>query len=469
MGVTLVTLPLYLKLIGLERFGVLSLCWVFVGYFAFFDFGIGRATAQKMATLADASGKERNRLFWSSAALSAALALIGALTFLPIATLALKWMEATPALLAEARAAFWLLVMVVPVAVFQSGLSGALEGRRAFGPVNVVAVAGNVLTATLPLLAAWLFEPRIDLLIAATLVARLFLLVALAVLCVRLVPLQNPAMLDREQASALLRFGGWATVTSIIGPMLVYFDRFAIGAMIGAVAVAIYVIGFNLVMQLLVVPTALSRALFPRLAELGKAESKVRSEDATHALSAVVSPLSIAAIIAVAPFLEVWLGQSVAAGSAQLTRILLVGFWMNAMAQIAFTQIQAEARPDLSAKIHLLEIIPYIAALYFGLRYFGLTGAAVAWSLRCAVDLVLLSRRSSARAVIGRHIATNGALVVIAAIVLSLPMSAVPAFLTAAALLAAAIASSWQTVPPSLRGDALGSMNRIFRIARHQG
>lgn len=469
IGVTLVTVPLYLKLIGLERFGVLSLCWVFVGYFAFFDFGIGRATAQKMATLADSPPRDRNRLFWSSAALSAGLAVVGALIFWPIATLAVKWMEATPALLAEARAALWLLVMVVPLAVIQSVLFGALEGRRAFGPVNVVGVVGNVLTAVLPLLSAVLIEPRIDLLIASTLAARLFLLVALAILCHRLVPVRSPAAMDRSETSALLKFGGWATVTSIVGPILVYFDRLAIGAWIGAAAVAFYVIGFNLVMQLLVVPNALSRALFPRLAELGDEQTRARSEDAAKALSAVVTPLAVLAIVAVGPFLHIWLGANVAEESAPLTRILIAGFWMNALAQVTFAQIQARARPDISARIHLFEILPYVAVLYLGIRYFGLIGAAFAWTLRCLADLVLLSRRTNVRDVILQQLATNGVLVTLASIAMSVPLPIPVRIYLGAVMLAASAFMSWHTIPANLRGDAIGSLGRILRLERGRG
>jgi len=469
IGVTLVTVPLYLELIGLERFGVLSLCWVFVGYFAFFDFGIGRATAQKMATLADSSPQERNRLFWSSAALSAGLAVVGALLFWPIAALAVKWMEATPALLAEARAALWLLVMVVPLAVIQSVLFGSLEGRRAFGPVNVVGVVGNVLTAVLPLLSAVLFEPRIDLLIASTLAARLFLLVALSILCHRLVPVRSPAAMDRSETSALLKFGGWATVTSIVGPILVYFDRLAIGAWIGAAAVAFYVIGFNLVMQLQVIPFSLGRALFPRLAELGEHEARGRSEDAAKALSAVVTPLAVLAIVAVEPFLQIWLGAQVADESAPLTRILVAGFWMNALAQMSYTQLHARGRADVPARIHLLEVLPYVAMLYLGIHFFGLIGAAFAWTLRCLADLVLLSRQTDVRSVMMQQLATNGVLVTLAAIAMSVPLSIPVQIFFGAAMLSASAFMSWRTIPANLRGDAIGSLGRILRLERGRG
>ena len=43
MVVALVAIPIMLEKLGLERFGLLTLAWLIVGYFSLFDFGLGRA------------------------------------------------------------------------------------------------------------------------------------------------------------------------------------------------------------------------------------------------------------------------------------------------------------------------------------------------------------------------------------------------------------------------------------------
>jgi O-antigen/teichoic acid export membrane protein len=67
MLISLVIVPLYLRLVGEARFGVLILVWLFVGYFEFFDFGIGKATANHMARLRDAPISAREAAFWTGA------------------------------------------------------------------------------------------------------------------------------------------------------------------------------------------------------------------------------------------------------------------------------------------------------------------------------------------------------------------------------------------------------------------
>src|SRR5271165_6731772 len=45
------TVPIILKGLGIERFGLLALCWVVLGYFGMFDLGLGRATTKAVAEL----------------------------------------------------------------------------------------------------------------------------------------------------------------------------------------------------------------------------------------------------------------------------------------------------------------------------------------------------------------------------------------------------------------------------------
>lgn len=390
VAITLVTVPLYLEAIGIERYGVLALIWVLVGYFAFFDFGIGRATAQRMARLSGDDAPSRNRLFWTSFSLTLALACLAGLLSWPIAKILIPRLEVAHRLQAELALSLPLIVMAVPVGIVQSVINGALEGRRAFGPINAVMVVGNALTALLPLFFAWLFTPEIPTLIAGTLLARLVVLSAQALLCKRLIPLSAPTRPKVEEISGLLRFGGWVTVSGIAGPLLVYFDRFAIGAWIGGAALGFYVIGFNLVAQLQLLPAALARSIFPRLSELGEDEAVGRSNDAICAVAGVITPVAAIACVAARPFLELWLGSAVAEQAAPVTVLLLVGFWANALAQVPLVRLHSAGRPDLSAKVHLLELGPYAAALWTGISLIRLSGAAIAWSLRTIADLVAL-------------------------------------------------------------------------------
>jgi O-antigen/teichoic acid export membrane protein len=390
IAVSLVTVPLYLKLIGLDRYGILSLCWLLVGYFSFFDFGLGRATAQHIARLHEGAAATRSQAFWTGLTLSAGLALLAVLVATPLGWIALNALKVgTPQLRGETQAALPLLIAAVPLAIIQSVLKGALEGRRQFFAVNAILSGGAVATGVLPLIAAATWGPAIPLLVAISLGVRGMVLAGLAITAVLAVPVRRYQRPDPDDIRSMMRFGAWLTVTNVIGPLMIYVDRFLIGAIVGTAAVSLYVIPFNLISQLLVLPSALGVALFPRFA--ASDTSSGLSSEALIATTFLLTPVAMAAMLVVGPFLRLWLGESVSLVSTPVAIVLIIGFWANGLAQLPYSSLQANGRTDLTAKVHLAEILPYLLLLWLGVSYVGVIGAAIAWSVRGAVDFVALA------------------------------------------------------------------------------
>jgi O-antigen/teichoic acid export membrane protein len=170
---------------------------------------------------------------------------------------------------------------------------------------------------------------------------------------------------------------------------MVVVDRFFIGAALGPAAVAIYVIPLNIVNQLILVPGALSNAMFPRLATANPADALNRR--ALFGASFFVTVSSSAAVFLIGPFLALWIGGATAQKSTDIALILIVGAWANALAQIPHVSLQALGRTDVAAKVHAAEVVPYLLLLWCALSYLGIIGAAIAWSIRCIVDFLLLA------------------------------------------------------------------------------
>ena len=81
----------------------------------------------------------------------------------------------------------------------------------------------------------------------------------------------------------------------------------------------------------------------------------------------------------------------------QVLQWLSVGVFVNGMAAVPFAFLHGAGRPDLTAKLHLLELPFYAALLWWAVNRFGIEGAAVAWTARVTVDtlaIIWLTRRS---------------------------------------------------------------------------
>ena len=64
--VGLVTIPSIIQGLGVDRFGVLTLAWMIIGYFSFLDFGLGRAVTKFAAELMVAPRFDGRGLIWTA-------------------------------------------------------------------------------------------------------------------------------------------------------------------------------------------------------------------------------------------------------------------------------------------------------------------------------------------------------------------------------------------------------------------
>jgi O-antigen/teichoic acid export membrane protein len=392
IALALATVPVYLKLVGSDRYGVLAIAWLLLGYFGLFDLGLGRATSQRIAAQRNADPADRAATFWTALCVNGVMGGIGALIFWPVSYYLFgHFFRVDEALRPEVLAAAPLLALAVPIATSTGVLTGALQGRERFLEVNVISVISTTLFQLLPLAVAWLYGPYLPAVLLSALAARAIALLVLWQRCQSDLLRGQAVRPDWKLVKPLLSYGGWVMLTSIVGPMLVMSDRFLIGAILGAVVVGHYSVIFQLAERITVVPMALTNAMFPRLALLTGEEANRLAADAIRAVMTVMTPIMVAGIFILDPFLSLWVGPAIAEEVGFVGKILLIGFWVNSLALVPYARLQATGRPDLVTKVLLAELPVYIPALYFAVTSFGLVGAAVTFAIRLAVDHVLLS------------------------------------------------------------------------------
>lgn len=392
VALSLVTVPIYLKLVGPERYGVLAIAWLLLGYFGLFDLGLGRSTSFRIASLRHAEPIARADTFWAALSVNFGMGLAGGLLLLAAASYFFGHVfKVDPLLRPEIMASVPLLACAVPIATLTGTLTGAMQGREKFLETNVVSLVSTTLFQIFPLAVAYYHGPNIVALLAAAIFARLIAILVLAYRCYVEFCKGQPRRLNRAEIPLLLKYGGWVNATSLLGPMLVMVDRFAIGAVLGAAAVTIYTVPFQLAQRIQILPGAVTNALFPRLSASGVTEQKQLSDLVARTLVALMSLPVLGAIFLMEPFLRLWVGADVGAQSAPVGRIVLIGFWVNSFALISFIRLQASGRPDLVTKSLIAQIPPYLIGLYFSMKHFGFIGCASMFTIRCIADYITLT------------------------------------------------------------------------------
>lgn len=461
--ISLAAVPPLLRWIGEARYGVMLVVWVLLGYFALFDLGVSQATTQRMARLRDAPDNERAGLLWTALAMNVGMGLVAALVLLFAGHLILGRVVSMDAQLrTESLAALPWIALALPVSMAASAFTGALQGREAFGSTTLAGILGQVLAQGLPLFVAWRYSVSLEWLIPAALVARLATAVLLFVLCKRIVPLVGAPTYDRAAGRSLLSYGGWITVSSIIGPLMSSCDRLVIGAISGSEAITYYGVPQGLAARLLMLPSSISGALLPRLAGSSEERRESLASVSASIVACVMTPAALVGLFLVGPFLSVWISPSFASRASTSAQVLMVGVWFNGLAMVAHSSLLARGRPDLVAKMHIVELPAYLLLLAATLYLWGVTGAAIAWTTRVAVDALLLYGMSGLLRTFARRFWVPAALLLLGLVVLHL-QDRLPFLVWPGACLTGLLALVWsyREVPRALLPSWLSA--RIFR------
>lgn len=388
-------IPPLINGLGVERFGILSLAWMILGYFGLFDLGLGRAlivlVSEKLGLneARDIPGLISTAL-WLMLLIGGlgGIALWMSSNYLVTSTLAIE-----PLLLPEAISVMKILAISVPIVILTSGIRGILESYQRFDLVNIVRIPISVLTFISPLMVL-AFANRLDWIVLVLLIMRLIFLVIYAILVHHLNPnIFRRMPFESRYVKRMLSFGGWMTISNIISPLMMYLDRFVIGSMLGMAAVTYYVTPYEIVTKISVIPFAITGVLFPAFSSgfLNNRNQVIQLFwTGMRWIFIALFPITLVISVCANDILSIWLGKDFANNSSQILQWLTIGILINSLAYIPFTFVQAAGRPDITAKLHFLELPFYLLLLWLGLTHFGLLGVTFAWVARMLLDMIAL-------------------------------------------------------------------------------
>lgn len=427
LGVGLLALPMLLHELGAARLGVFTLALGLIGFSGLFDLGLGRALTQ---TVSSALGQGR-----SSAHVAALVwRVITLLIWFGVFWLAALWLAApfivdrvfslTGSMASETVFGLRMLALSTPFVLAAVGAMGALEGLQQFRLLSLWRMPMSVLQFGLPVAVAFVV-PDVGWVIAALAVTRVAWMALWLSHLRHLLPRVAGVAPSREDLRHALHFGGWLSVSNLIGPLMVYADRFYLASVFPPATVAYYTVPFDTAFRATSLPQMAMNAMFPAFAHAqSRPGESVRLLEPTIR---VVAMLALPAVLVVAvlaqPLLALWLDAEFAASAAGVLKLLSLGIFFNSLAHLPYALLQAHGRSDLTAKLHLLELPLFVLLLVVGVHAWGIVGAALAWTLRVGLDACLLyasawwlqhaHRVALARAMAGLLLATSVFLLVV--------------------------------------------------------
>ncbi len=388
--VAVVTIPVLIHALGPDRFGLLTMVWAVVSYFGLFDLGLGRALTQQLSQVfARGDDAAVGPLTATATTLMLALGIVAGIAMALGAPWGVDFIKHVPDR-AEAIRSVYAMAVAMPAIILTSGFRGVLEAKSAFGLVNMIRLPMGLFTFLGPLAVVWSGHASLDVITLVLAVGRIVGCLIHAVFAWRVLsPAQRRFHVGVGEMRLLGVSGGWLTVSNIISPIMGYVDRFVIGAVVSASAVAYYATPNEMVTKIWIIPGAVTAVLFPAFA------ARMASRDADNirlvrasitTLYIMILPITAALTVFARELLTLWISADFAAHSTVLLQIFAVSMLISCMAQIPFTLIQGAGKPRVTALLHCGILPIYLLGLWLLARTFGVTGAAWAWLLRMVID-----------------------------------------------------------------------------------
>jgi O-antigen/teichoic acid export membrane protein len=389
--VGVLVIPFIIRSLGTERFGILTLAWIVIGYFSLFDMGLSRATTKFVAEIIALDEIEKlPAVVWTS---------LYSLLFLGVASgtllaffapfLVEHFFNISAVLSGETKTTFLLLSLSIPLVVGSAGLRGVLEAGQHFGVVNTIFIPLNTMNFLAPVVGI-LLGFHLPGIVSLMVLVRFCAVIVCLLVCLCIYPmLKKYKTFDKTLIRPLLTFGGWVAASNILGPILMYIDRLLIAALLTMSALTYYTTPYEIVTRLWAIPMSIVTTLFPAFSGIDALGDKavlrhifIRS---SKYLILILFPLILVFVLFSETILSLWIGPEFAKQSSGAMKVLAIGTFINSLGWIPYSFLMALGRPDIQVKIILFELPIFAGLAFILLKGFGIEGVAVAWSILAAM------------------------------------------------------------------------------------
>jgi len=390
LAVGLATVPQIIEALGVTRFGLLTLAWAIVGYVSILDLGIPRAMTARIAAGNATPIKTRKAAHVGLVLLAALGILLALLIALISRTIPTRFhVEQTE----YVQSSLWLSACV-PFVFISSGLRGILEGHHCFLSTSLARLFFGLVTFGTPILVLPI-APSLDAMLAILFSGRVIGTLFLAAVSMPYIREPLSAKDIIPEAKSLLSFGSWMAAGNLISSILVYADRFVLASSKISGELAYYTTSYEFISKLLVVPSAFSSVLFPRMIEKSNGDHKdeLFLSNGIAITAGMLAPITIGVGLFSYEVIAYWINASFAEKAGTPLLILSSGILINSTAQITQAHLLASSEAKWMARLQAVEAIIYIPIIFIAVNLWGLSGLSACCSIRSLVDAAALLSR----------------------------------------------------------------------------
>jgi O-antigen/teichoic acid export membrane protein len=397
-GLGLIVLPILVRGLGPERYGLLALSLAVIGFAAVADLGVGRAASKYLAEDFEKNETARTQVHVSSAlTISTVMGVFGTGLLIALAPILVNHvLKVPPPLVREARIVLWVTALGLLPVLWRMSFDGVLAGHHRIATLSI----GNMLVNT----------TKAGLSVLAILTGWSIIGVVVANVCATYLHAAGLWLYTRryfsgrvnirfgwhyQTARELLRLGLLSSAAYVLaGILLLYFDRFVIALFLPLAVLGYYSAAFDITSRQCYVSNPVGQAFFPVFS--GKAGNPSEFEShyfhATKMQTVGLTGLTAMLIVLARPLLTYWISPEMGFHSASVMAILAVGMLLSSYSTLPYIAIIAgSTQPDVCPKIFAAAFVVHAILSLLLIKAAGILGVALALTAAFAFAFVASS------------------------------------------------------------------------------
>ena len=388
-GLALLAVPLYLRFIGIEAYGVVGFFTSFSILVGFLDLGLGATLTRELTrvsagagTLAD--GRDVVRTFELAYAFIALM--IGLLVIFCSVPVAQHWVKAQALDRAEIAQALALAGIALacqwPSNLYSAGLAGVHRQAQ----LGIATMVFSTFRVALTLTAVW-WNPSLESFFWAQIVSMLLQTFGMRwLLWSSLVLAGHRPMPQMSIIRSSFHFAGGMTGIAITSIILTQADKVILSNVLNLADFGIYAVAGTLATGLYMLISPMYSVMYPRFSSLVHAGDTPKLIDLFHTSSQVMAALVMPVAMVIALYahevLFIWTGD---AGLSQqgsgILAFLIAGNALNGLLNIPFAIQIAFGWTSLPFWLNVIFITTLVPTILWATINYGAIGAAAVWFL----------------------------------------------------------------------------------------
>lgn len=385
---SLAFVPLYIKYLGIEAYGLVGIFVMLQAWLSLLDMGMRPTLVREMARFT--GGDHNVQSIWdllrSIEFIAFGMAiLIGLSIWGASSWLATDWVQAEHISVEAMAHAFTLMGMVVALRFIENIYTNSIAGLQRQVLQNVVTSimatfrglgAVGVLVWVSPTIEAFFIWQGLISLVTA---------IIFMVIVYRILP--RPAHTARFSLSALQniwRFAAGMFSITLLALLLTQIDKVLLSRLLSLEAFGYYALASLVAGGLYIMVFPIGAAFYPRFTELLTRKDDHALNKAYHLSAQLVTVLLGSATVMLVIFADrillLWTADSVLTEQvASVTTVLALGTFLNGLMRIPYQMQLAYGWTSLSIRINIVAVMFFIPAILWLVPIYGVIGAACVW------------------------------------------------------------------------------------------